>query len=392
MKIGTLEININPTFPVNRMLSEEKHLAVSDDLHCRIVVFEEEGKKPLFHLSIDTVEIYITYRNRLKAGLEETLGYPIDLITSATHSHFCPCLTTDTAYQDFLYERIMSNVQKIQYTDVEEPGFVYQYHFFDKTGKSRISGHDSSHVFAETLSFFDGGKRLVTFLIYNSHATTMRMHHGDFTSEYIGKSIAALQKRYPGEFFTFMLGPAGDISSRFTRQNQEYEEIGRLAGLLTEEYVSLLDSQPSPKPIDGMIYREEIFHLDRAPVDLSSMEMPENLSPREKETIEQAMTDGMHIDLSSQPMEHLFCHWVISPEYSVIFEPFETFSSYYGFVDKEKCSLITISNGFDHYLAGLEPQRITMELFADTVTRETKERMARLFTDWSAQNDIGNGE
>ncbi|MCD7863689.1 MAG: hypothetical protein LUG61_09360 [Lachnospiraceae bacterium] len=388
MKIGTLEININPTFPVNRMLSEEKHLAVSDDLHCRIVVFEQEGVKPLFHLSIDTVEIYITYRNRLKAGLEEKLGYPIDLITSATHSHFCPCLTTDTAYQDFLYDRIMGSLGDIQYTEVENPGFVYQYHFFDKTGKSRISGHDSQHVYAETLSFFENEKRLVTFLIYNSHATTMRMHQGDFTSEYIGKCIAALKKQYPGEFFTFMLGPAGDISSRFTRQSQEYEEIGRLSGLLTEEYVSQLDSQPEPKPIDRMIYREELFGLDRAPVDLSTMEMPEDLSPRERETIEQAKSGAMHMDLGDQPMEHLFCHWIVSPEYSMIFEPFETFSSYYGFVDKEKCSLITISNGFDHYLAGLEPQRITMELFMDTVTRQTKERMAQLFADWSAQKDV----
>lgn len=388
MRLGTLEININPIFPVNRMLSNEKHLAVSDDLHCRIVVFEK-ADKPLFHLSIDTVEIYLHYRNRLKQGIEAALGREIDLVTSATHSHFCPCLTTDTAYQNYLYQRIIEGIPLIQYQDYETLTYTYQYRFFDKTGKSRISGQDSPYVFAETLSFFADGRRAVTFLMYNSHATTMRMHQGDFTSEYIGKVIAALQKRYPGEFFTFMLGPAGDISSRFTRQSQDYPEIARLAGLLEQEYCRQLEDQPAPKPVGSLAYREVVFPIGRAPVQLDGLEIPPDLDPRERETIEQAMKDAdkMQAEIAAQPASHLFSHWLVAPDYSVIFEPFETFSSYYRFVEKDRCSLVTISNGFDHYIAGLEPQRLTMELFMDTVTRETKEKMAQLFTSWSRQED-----
>lgn len=389
MRIGYKEITINPVFPVNRMLCEEKHLAVSDDLHCRIVVFEK-NEKPLFHLSIDTVEIYIAYRNRLKQGIESVLGYEIDLVTSATHSHFCPCLTTDTAYQDFLYQRILEGIPEITYVDCSELSYAYQYHFFDKTGKSRISGQESPYIFAETLSFFADGNRLVTFLIYNSHATTMRMHQGDFTSEYIGKVIAALKKRYPGEFFTFMLGPAGEISSRFTRQSQEYSEIARLAGFLEAEFIRQLDKQPAPKPVGSLSYREVEFPIGRARVQIENLDLPDNLSERERETIERAMADRerMEQEMANQPGSHLLCHWIVAEDYSVIFEPFETFSSYYRFVEKERCSLITISNGFDHYISGLEPQRITMELFMDTVTRETKEKMAALFTSWSKQQDM----
>ena len=49
MKIGFREVNINPTFPVNRMKRpDKKNMAVHDDLHCRILCIEDEGKKPWY--------------------------------------------------------------------------------------------------------------------------------------------------------------------------------------------------------------------------------------------------------------------------------------------------------------------------------------------------------
>lgn len=68
--------------------------------------------------------------------------------------------------------------------------------------------------------------------MYNSHPTTMPMRTGDFTSEYPGYVIKKLSEKYPDVFFSFMLGPAGDISSRFTRRKQDYEEISYLADML----------------------------------------------------------------------------------------------------------------------------------------------------------------
>lgn len=388
MRIGYKEIVINPVFPVNRMLSQEKHLAVSDDLHCRIVVIEK-NEKPFMHISIDTVEVYVDYIDRLKAGIEAALGYEVDLVVSATHSHFCPCLTTDMAYRDYLYDRIVDGVAQIHYVECRDLAYSYQYRFFDKTGKSRISGQESHHIYAETLSFYADGKRVVTVLMYNSHATTMRMHQGDFTSEYPGWVIARMKERYPEEFFTFMLGPAGEISSRFTRREQTYEEIARLAQPLFEEYCRQLDNQETQKPVDRFIYKQIDFPIGRQEVHIENMEMPDDLSDRERETIERALKDSDHfkVNLDELPHSHRFSHLILSDEYSIIFEPFETFSSYYGWVEKDRCSLVTISNGFDHYIPGLEPQRITMELFSDTITRETKENMARLFASWSRQED-----
>ena len=390
MRIGTLEVNINPTFPVNRMLSEEKHLAVADDLNCRLVVFDKGEGRPFLHLSVDTVELYRAYRDRLKAGVEAWWGGPVDFVTSATHSHFCPCLTTDTAYQDFVYERLMGALDQISYTEVGELTYSYRYRHFDQVGTSRVSGHGAANIYAETLSFYGDGRRLVTFLMYNSHATTMKLGTGDFTSEYIGRSIAGLTAAHPGEFFTFMLGPAGEVSPRNTRKSQEYEEMVRLAGLVQQEFEEQLSLPAEQHPASTMAYREEVFPVGRATPDFSGIPMPEGASERELMGIKLMMEGkiSMGTDFAERPLEQLFAHWAISPEYSVIFEPFETYSTYYSAVDKDRCSLATISNGFDHYVCEIDPQELSMEVLSDNTTRETKVRMYELFERWSAQEDF----
>ena len=387
MKIGFHQFVINPEFPVNRMLSSNKHMAVADDLHCRILVLEI-NQKPLYHLSIDTVEVHLDFRNQIKAAIEGVLNKEIDLIVSATHSHYCPCLKTDDAYKAFFLDKLKGNIKLVKMIEAETLRYCFNYAFFDKTGKSRISDQDSKNIFAETISLFADDQRVATILIYNSHPTTQKMQQGDFTAEYPGYVIRRLKQEYPNEFFTFMLGPAGDISSRFTRRKQDFEEMEYLGELLVKEYQRQLDAPCMTKAIDKFAYEETILPIKRGPVDLD-IAIPANIVGRERETIETAINDyktgKRKLDIAQQPAEHLFCHLTLSNDYSIIFEPFETFSCYYDYVDKDHCSLVTISNGFDHYLLGLDKQRITFEMFSDNVTKETKKKIGQILNDWSNQ-------
>ena len=58
MQIGCQQFCIDPPFPVNRMLREEKHQAVSGHLYCRIAALYPENDLPFYHVSIDTVELW----------------------------------------------------------------------------------------------------------------------------------------------------------------------------------------------------------------------------------------------------------------------------------------------------------------------------------------------
>lgn len=384
MKIGFKEFLINPPFPVNRMLSRNQHQTCADDLHCRILVIDD-GEIPLYHVSVDTVEIYMDYRNLIKVLIEQYEGREVNLITSATHDHFCPCLTTDENYRKFLLEKIQENLEQLEEQEYETVEYSFQSRFFDKTGKSRNSGQQSRNVYAQTFSLYGDGKRLGTILLYNSHATTMRMQHGDFTSEYPGYCIRRLKEENPGEFFTFMLGPAGDISSRFTRQSQEYEEIARLGELLTQEYLEQLGQEVERKPLTELEYVEYDLPMKYQIPDISKYIVPDDLSEREKETIEQAREHDHFTeeDLRKQPATTTLCHLSLSGGFSFVIEPFEMFSDYYEYINKERCALVTISNGFGHYVSTLENKYLSMEVFGDIVSDDTKREIGKLFEAWS---------
>ena len=52
MQIGCQQFCIDPPFPVNRMLREEKHQAVSGHLYCRIAALYPENDLPFYHVHL----------------------------------------------------------------------------------------------------------------------------------------------------------------------------------------------------------------------------------------------------------------------------------------------------------------------------------------------------
>lgn len=402
MKIGFKEIVINPEFPVNRMLyhNEEKIQSVSDDLHCRILVMdpEEEGKRPWYHISIDSVEIWMEVRNQIKAAVEEELGYSVDMVVSATHSHNCPCMTTDYAYNDWLIQkRIRPNVKSIVLTHYDKVEYSYQYRYFNKLGNSREANgrHKAVHLYAETVSLFGDAKRIGTILIYNSHPTIKDLWVGDYTSEYPGYCIRQLQKKHPGEFFAFMLGPAGDISPHFVREGRDYEDIAKLGDKLVAEYERQLASQQQRHLLNGFRYREKLLpNLLSNPIDSANSYIPpfERLTPQEKEVLARQINPKARKERKLEPMEnvseHMFSQLIFSDEYSIIFEPFELYSEYYGAVNKQTTSIVSISNGFDHYITGLYLNHVVSHgSFTSRFTPQMKKDIWELFGIWSLQEE-----
>ena len=383
MKIGYKEFVSNPVFPVNRMLRREQHMRCSDDLHGRILYLQDEGK-PFVHISIDSVEIYQKVRNQIKVIVEDCLCQDIHLVVSATHSHNCPCITTDQQYQDYLLNLIKQAMNDLIIQEYETLSYQYQYQNFDQVGCSRVVCQKSDQIYAETLSIYHNTKRLATILIHNVHPTIRKLWEGDFTAEYPGYVITKLKEIYPDEFFTFMLGPAGDISPRFVRKASDEAEMKRLAECLLQEYQRQLTLPLSLVALDGLAYEEIELTIGRTIRTPDNVTLPKDMCEEELAILEKARVGYKH-EQEEVISSHLFSHLILSKTYSMIFEPFELYSGFYRSVNKAHCSLITISNGFDHYVTDLRPQRVARELFADTVADQTKEEMMALFHRWSEQ-------
>ena len=393
MKIGVKEININPTFPVYRMLGRhsEKILDVLDDLNCRIIAFELKNHQYFFHVSIDTVELWEKREHQIKEAIESVLNKEIICLTSATHSHNCPCMTLDDDYVDFVLERIKTAVQEIEMKEYKECSYIYDYAYFDKVGKSRIEKHVTPHIYAETVSIYGDGKRILTFLIHNVHPTTKELWKDPFTAEYPGYCIRELKKDFPNEFFTFLLGPAGDLSPHFVRKDRSIEEMYRLAELLKQEFKRQLNNQESiqKKQLDFK------FETTLLPKELEEpkLHFPEDLTEEEKKVkkmFEEGHLGGPKRKLRDfEIVDHYrISHLIFSNDYSMIFEPFELYSEYYGAVDKSRCSIISIANGFEHYLMGLHINRLSLHGSLNKFSDGMKRKMWEILSKWSCQEKL----
>lgn len=371
MKIGFKQFVINPEFPVQGMTLKEKTMECADDLHCRVLVIEPDEGKPWYHISIDVVEVWKAYRDRIKAAVEEVLGKEVDMVVSATHAHVTPFITTDEQWREFLLKRITDNIADVPLQEYKDVSYSYNYRYFDKVGKSREADlkHVANHLYAETLSFYGDGRRLGTILIHNCHPTIKALFKPPFTSEYPGYCIRKLSEKYPGEFFTFLLGPAGDVSPHFVRENQEYTEIAVLGDRLTAEYERQLSSQNNLQPVDAFRYREVVLPIEKGPRENGDAAIPDpkKLTSQEKQMVERFFFpdpnrkgfNNRELDPMEIISEYTISQLILSENYSIVFEPAELYSEFYGSLNKQTTTLATISNGFDHYITGLYLNHIT---------------------------------
>lgn len=397
MKIGFKQFCVNPTFPVHRMLREDKmHQAVSEDLFCRIVAIYPDDDIPFYHVSIDTVELWKYREDQITAVIEEVLGKKIHCICSATHSHNCPCMTIDDKYVDFVLDIIRQGVGTIELKDYADVRYIYNYDYFDKVGKSRVMDYVTPHVYAETLSLYGDGQRILTFLIHNVHPTTKELGVDDFTAEYPGYCIAKLREEYPGEFFTFLLGPSGDTSPHFVRHARDYAEMIRLAQLMKEEFDRQLKLQkPEQTQPVALKYEETTIPKELVTLTEDMLDIPESPNEEEERLLRRFRGEEQPKFRNPRALrnfedvkEYHLAHLIFSPDYSIIFEPFELYSEYYGAVDKRKCTIASISHGFEHYLTGWYMRRMSMHGSILPFSNIMRKRMWEIFGRWSRQGEL----
>ena len=60
---------------------------------------------------------------------------------------------------------------------------------------------------------------------------------------------------------------------------------------------------------------------------------------------------------------------------SIIFFPNEIFSHYINYIDTEKQMLVSYSNGYGPYVLPIDFEYITYEMFTDTLTKKSKEKI-----------------
>lgn len=372
MKYSTTTISINPPFKIKQsgfLQQTDEILLVNDDLNARIVSFEE-ADLTIYLISCDNLGFPISVQNKIKEKCENILNKKCEVILACTHTHFAAD-PENLDYQEFCIDKIADACIQLRYIE-GNLGYSYTFEPFDKVGFSRISNY-SANIMLQILSIFDNNKRIINFIIYNCHPTVMNCDTPFFSAEYPGYILEQLSLSNPGEYFTFMQGADGDVSTRFTRQSQNYEGVKHLGDILINKIQNSLNKTPQLYPFTKFDYTSTYVPVTHSLLPINLDDIPANLTPRELETIELGAI--VRNDILNHP-EVLDKGVVVSclkiGEIHLIFEPNELFSFYISAINLENSILICYSNGYSPYVTGFDDNFITYEKFTDTLTLESK--------------------
>ncbi|MBR3265392.1 MAG: hypothetical protein IKI61_05480 [Erysipelotrichaceae bacterium] len=381
MKYAFTKINIESPFPTTQCghsCQVEKLFTYHDHLYARVAGLKDE-ENWIIHLSLDLLAFDQQHRDMLEEELQKYYSCPdLHVITSTTHTHYANSVR-DPEYVAYLYELLVNEIKNMSYREVNDVTTSYQRLHTTAIGKSRISGYETDNEYLALIRFYEGEHNFLTFVYYNCHPTILQANVPFFSAEYPGYVLKKLEDEYDDCDFSFLQGAAGDISSRFVRNGQNYEDVMELGNNLLIDITSLYEKKVNRVPLK-LVYRAfpVEFEHEFTPIDLSKIR--QNLSEREKETIrlgqiERAKLEKKNNQIFGQPNEKINIVALALGSVELIFFPNEIFSHYLNYLDLDKKLLVSYSNGYGPYVLPLDFEYITYEMFTDTLSVETKKRI-----------------
>lgn len=239
---------------------------VHDSLHCKVVVLEQEG----IHYCLISLDLVCVDESLYRCIAEEVADLGIEakrLIVSAIHTHAAPhgvisgkgpltkvnCSAEESkpeflAYMNELIHKV-TNTCKIAMENMESFTLRTAKGDTPPVGSERhtgtIPGGDLTVIQCKTKS----GK-LLTIYNFPCHPTVLGpdnlMASADFT--------ANIEELLGGDMAVFLNGAAGDISTRFTRQESSFTECARMGQIAAKHALNAIQDAPfiKPEPLKGI--------------------------------------------------------------------------------------------------------------------------------------------
>lgn len=378
MKLGYSELIINPikeTRLVGMGDSKPKANEIEGDLYVRCIIFNE-GNRNVAIISLDSLAISYNIAERVKENIIKSFDLNIEVVISCTHTHYAPSILNhpylcrvDEEYLTLLSEKIIEVISKCVLNMKENINIRYNYCFFDEIGKSRITGLDSKNIFLQRLDFFSDKENIVTIVLHNCHPTILSVENNKISSEYPGETIEKLKARNKDTFFMFLQGAAGDISTRTTRRGQDYNEVNRMANILTGKVMEL--DKGESEPIINMSLKTEIFNINHNIKTLENFTISQSISNREKETIQMALGYLQELGENKEYLDNkVRITKVKLNDINLVFNPCELFSSYLNNFDVSNTMVIGYSDGYLGYILDKNVSDSSYEYIVNTISME----------------------
>lgn len=379
MKYSFKKINIEAPFPTTQCghsSQTTKLTTFHDHLYARVLSFKDDNNW-IIHYSMDLLAFDLKHRDILEDEFRKYFNdNNIHVITSTTHTHYANSVR-DNDYVEYLMNILIKETEDMVYRDIDNISVSYQKIHSTAIGKSRISGYETNNEYLGLIRLYENENNFLNIIYYNCHPTILQANVPYFSSEYPGYILSKLEKSYSADF-TFLQGAAGDISSRFVRDGQDYEALEKLGNNLLNEINSLMNTEVNKTPLN-IIYKEVPidFKHEFTPIDLSKIRS--DLSERELETIRLGQIERQKLEKANniifgKPIEKAIIVKLDLGCIKLIFFPNEIFSHYINYINDDEL-LVSYSNGYGPYVLPIDFEFITYEMFTDTLTKESKDKI-----------------
>ena len=253
---SAVQVDITP--PVGVYLEgfgerQDPSCGVHDPLLAQILVLQR-GKDSVALLSLDLIGVRLHFTQRVRAAIAQATGMPeghILLACSHTHSGPTGFLTglpvihtpPDPELVNVVERKLLGAAQEAQRG--LRPARL-------GVGRGRLTGLGTNRNDPEgglldeevIVLRVDGEDRqpIAVWMNYGCHPTIMGHENLWITADYPGAARRALKQLYPRTVFLYSNGASGDVSTRFTRREQTFDEVERMGRLLAGEVLKVMQT------------------------------------------------------------------------------------------------------------------------------------------------------
>ena len=268
MRIGFAKTDITPPLgtELGGYAGYRPCQGIHDPLYCKAVILEQDdGRYGLMVLDLLCVDeaLYLRIAEAIAPfGIAKER-----LIVCAIHTHASPLgilpeegplasinssiAPKDPAFRDYMQAVVAATAQACQQAaDTLEPFLIRTAQGpMPAVGSERHTGAAPSGQLTVLQCKTESGK-LLTVYNFPCHPTVMSAANLQVSADF----AAGIEETLGGDMAVFINGAAGDISTRFTRQESSFTECARMGRIAAEQILSVI--QPAvfvlPEPIRGL--------------------------------------------------------------------------------------------------------------------------------------------
>ena len=229
-----------------------KSLGVHDPLLGQLL-FLRSGDKQIALIALDLIGVSLEFTRKVRAGIEQAVGIPLDCtLIACSHTHssaagFMPLnpgitTTIDLELQEVVARQLIGAA--IWAENQLQPAAL-------GFGRGKVEGVGLNRNDPEqpidsevTVVRIDAasGQPLAVIMNYGCHPTVLGYQNLQYSADYPGAARSTLRKVYPDTIFMYTNGASGDISSRFTRREQSFNEVERMGRILAGEVLKVMQT------------------------------------------------------------------------------------------------------------------------------------------------------